>query len=1223
MATSTAVHSNAFNFMSYLQSGVDPRTGQYTVAISLPSIAVNNITGPDVSLGLNFNPLNTQDAGWGLGWSLPRSEYDPKRSIVSLGSGETFKVTAIDADGLCTMEEQKLLGFKLYDEGGERYRIVHKSGDVEELQVMGSSASRMALPIRLYAISGRSVSFFYEAPTFPLMLTRIEDELGNTLFSVKRNANTNIEVLLQPFAGEQGTPLAKFELTLGANGVVDAVVLPTIERASWRFTYQKDTNTGLMFITQAHSPVGGSESVTYDWTGHQLPAGASPSTLPRVSKHTSVPGFGQATLETEYSYSTKNFLGAGDSAITWDSSGVDNLYQAAPDYVYETLESSLVDGKAVRVTTRTFNCFHLLISELTTQGKNHQEVITEYYVDPDVPFLQQLPYCQLPKNVITRWRLDDEALIRSETVYNEYDNQGNLTLLKQANGLTETSTYYPVTGDGDDCPPDPAGFIRHLKNKTITPVTTALHRAPSLSTTYKYKTLAPFDSVSHAWHVVDTELLQEEVEGVSGILQSTQYHYIDDVADNLRHGRVASDVVTLNGHSLTTSYQYDLGPVPTPGKAPACEYLSTVVVVSSDLDAHTKSVTNETSLFNGQALLTRDDNGVEIRYVYDALQRVVSETVAPGKVSEATRQYSYVLCAQAGDQATQTSINVKGVKTVTYMDGLNRAVGEARINADSKLAADLFRPTYSASYDALGQLVNETVVDWEDDADREMTTYFRYDDWGQQYCTVAPDSVEVYEVTDPRGTSQWAEGVVVTRWQQSSNTTSQVTKTTGKTVTLMNLFEKPVQEQRWDLNNTLVSTHFYEYDGLGRTAKEIDALSNTTLYRYDAFDRMTQTILPGGAVVVRAYAPHSTEDLPVLISIDGTELGTQSFDGLGRMSSSVTGGRSQSYDYAPGQIQPNKVTTAGGQIIEYEYDPLLGEEPAKRTVNGVLATYTYDPKNARLNECTEAGLTLSRSYFSTGQLNSESQGEYTMIYNYSLQGLILGYTDVLGNTQSYVYDFERGGRLSSTKLGTTESSFSYDELGQTCEIATIDTTDAANPQAVTISLQYDEFGREIERSFDLNGVKQKLVQRYNTIDNLVQRVLSALDENGDVIEVLRDEAYEYDARARLTKYSCSGSQKPVDPYGNYIDQQIFRFDALDNITRVRTDFGDESNTAIYAYDGVDPVQLTSVTNNHASVDPLIIVLKYDLNGNLILDERGRILSYDDLNRLTSVSDTAH
>ncbi|MQT71567.1 hypothetical protein GHO43_26715 [Pseudomonas sp. FSL R10-0071] len=146
------------------------------------------------------------------------------------------------------MEEQKLLSFKLYDDGGERYRIVHKSGNIEELLVFGRAESRIALPVRLYSVEGRSVSFYYEDTAYPLMLTRIE-------------------VLLYPFAGEQGAALAKYELELGANGVVDSIVLPTPERARWRFTYKQDINTALMFITEAFSPVGGSEFITYEWVG--------------------------------------------------------------------------------------------------------------------------------------------------------------------------------------------------------------------------------------------------------------------------------------------------------------------------------------------------------------------------------------------------------------------------------------------------------------------------------------------------------------------------------------------------------------------------------------------------------------------------------------------------------------------------------------------------------------------------------------------------------------------------------------------------------------------------------------------------------------------------------------------------------------------------------------------------------------------------------------------
>ena len=44
IATSSA-HSNAFNFLGFMQGGVDPRTGQYTLGIELPKIVANNLIG--------------------------------------------------------------------------------------------------------------------------------------------------------------------------------------------------------------------------------------------------------------------------------------------------------------------------------------------------------------------------------------------------------------------------------------------------------------------------------------------------------------------------------------------------------------------------------------------------------------------------------------------------------------------------------------------------------------------------------------------------------------------------------------------------------------------------------------------------------------------------------------------------------------------------------------------------------------------------------------------------------------------------------------------------------------------------------------------------------------------------------------------------------------------------------------------------------------------------
>jgi RHS repeat-associated protein len=322
------------------------------------------------------------------------------------------------------------------------------------------------------------------------------------------------------------------------------------------------------------------------------------------------------------------------------------------------------------------------------------------------------------------------------------------------------------------------------------------------------------------------------------------------------------------------------------------------------------------------------------------------------------------------------------------------------------------------------------------------------------------------------------------------------------------------------------------------------------------------------------------------------------------------------FTYEPGQTQPHTVTTPSGEVIEYEYQPELGTEPLRRSLTGnISADYEYDRENARLTSCQEQGLQLTREYYSTGEPKSERRivegNEYTMHYRYSRLGRLCAYTDVLEQEQRYQYDAQ--GRLEQTQLGTTVSTFAYDALGQT---ARIHTHDSLSGQSVGITLEYDEFGRETLRIFDLDGVEQQLSQVYNDVDGLKQRTL----RQGAV--VLRDESYVYDLRGRLTDYTCTGTQPPIDPYNKPISSQVFSFDALDNIKSVLTSFPGGTNTATYTYDTVsDPTQLLSVANDHADY-PSSIELEYNLDGHLIRDEASRTLEYDPLGRLVSVSGPA-
>ncbi|WP_082481464.1 RHS repeat domain-containing protein [Pseudomonas sp. Leaf127] len=1205
MTTSTSVHSNAFNFMSFLSNGVDPRTGQYTVSISLPEVKANALRGPGLPLVLSYNPLNTVDSGLGLGWSLQLSQYARDKSIISLSSGESFKITGTQGADRLVMKEQKIDSFHLYKQDSpEQYRVMHKSGLVEILEPQGSA---FAVPKTIHAPEGHKLTLEYVVfdNQWPLLKV-IKDQAGEELLSIERASN-EVVLLLGPTAGPDGGPLARFSMTLDGDTTVKRITLPTDNLASWRFEYDPIYGKHPRIVS-VETPTGAHERLYYEDSGHPFPGSTGRDNLPRVTRHVIEPGFAQPPLDVSYTYSPENFLGAGLS-IGWDEDGLDNLYKYVGSYAYTSTESQVVDSVS-RAITRTFNQFHLLTQEHTEQGNAVKDIETRYGLLAGKPFYEQPSDCQLPKEVDTRWSLKNDATLqRTEKVISAYDAYGNLTREQQANGVTETRTWYPADGSQDGCPADPEGFVRQLKELTVTPAA-GEGCAPVLRTRYRYVALPALDGSGLAdWLTQDSETLLQVNGSAEQTLQSTTFSYINAPAVALLHGQLEQQTLTLNGLDTSTHYAYSVEDSP----AFAQSVLHTVQTLSG-FDGQQKVITLEHSLLNGEPLLNRDDNDVEIRYQYDVLRRVTRETVAPGTAFEALRQYTYTLCANAGEQAEQTVIDVKQVKTTSRFDGLNRVVFEARDDADTLGRASEPRQIYAAEYDAWGQLVEETEFDWLDDRQLALTRRLAYDDWGQSFSETGPDGVKTVEQTDPIGTDQ-SLGPIQCSWREGSDGSLG-----GKTETWFNLFEKPTRIERKDAAGTPVSLETVTYDGLGRTHEEtqiVDGVARITRFGYDAFDRLLDNTLADGSIVSRTYAAHSTEDLPVSIRVqDGVKqslLGEQVFDGLDRRTRAITGGREQVFTYLPGQRQPESVTTASGQVIGYEYDLQLSEEPRLRHLPGnVAALYEYDEHNARLISCQEQGESLSREYFSTGELKSETRQSgdgvaYQMFYRYSRLGRLLTYTDVLGQQQLNVYDTQ--GRLDNTTLVTTTAHFTYDVFGR---LMKTETADSASGQYLHTELEYDDFDREKRRTFNLNGVVQSLEQHWNEADEVRQRTLM------QGADTLRKELYQYDKRGRLKRYDCAGSQPPVDPYGNVIVNQTFTFDGLDNFKNVLTRFAEGSNMATYTYSVDDPAQLVHIKNQGANY-PQEIALTYDADGNLTQDEAERTLTYDALNRLTSVS----
>ncbi|RII76144.1 RHS repeat domain-containing protein [Pseudomonas monteilii] len=1279
MAIETVLHSNAFNAAGFVQNAVDPRTGQYALSINFSALVGNAQVGPALPIRLVFNPFNDQNVGFGRGWYIELTQYVPGSRMLRLHTGESFKVTGSGAEP--GIKERKLKTFRLFDdsEGGKKqYRVVHKSHTEEVLSEYGTGANLVALPSEVRAASGHRIRLSYTPDS--QRLERIVDGTGLALLEISYGSTVTFK--LHP-AAQNGKPLAEYKLSL-VNDELRQVDLPGEAGGNWRFDYTKVF--GLTCLAKVSTPYGGVEDIRYaenNDPGHLLPGGGARAAIPRVTSHVVSPGAGQPPMKTTYAYTIEkdgaqlshNFVGYG-SDVSWRDDGEDNLYRALSSYQYGSTAKQVrigADGKdeVLRTTERTYNRFHLLVSEVVVQGKNKITYRTKYHGDVATEFDNQPSNFQLPLEQARSWSVIGEAgKSRDEpATRTEYDLHGNLTAQTLPSGQRTVIEYYPAEDDPD-------GFVRNQKSVTDYPAPGGDKPAPVLRKRFEYEALARVsypDALSKLpapdWLVPTKETLCEVVGEVEQApLQETTTGPVNEPGDLLRHGRPLLQTLLMGGEKTETGFTYE--PETLDGH-PALVIKQKITGFDHGfIDEQTgkprhvsKEITVKHSMLIGEPLLNRDDNNVEIEYAYDALRRVVRETVSPNDPTfKASRTYQYGLVSAPGGKASQLRVDVKGVAIRSYIDGLGRVASEERHDADAEDVQrhSVFRPRNAFTYDELGQLTEAVEYDWKGDQQMPLATQYEYDDWGQQRCEIGPDKVKRFQEHDPIGSNPFGADPAgklptQTSWSESADGTLSL----GKTTTWMNLFEQPAQMQRFDLEGKLYAKHQYFYDGLGRNVREIDARNAQTSSTYDAFGRPVDQTLADKSVVHRDYAVHSSEDLPILISVEGIVLGEQAFDGLNRMISSTTGGRKRRMYYEPGQSKPSKVTTAAGNDIEYEYRPQLSEEPEVRRIPGKQADYTFDPKNARLTWCKEEGEELARTYYSTGEIKGETRtigGEtWSMEYGTSLLGRQLFYKDVLGQTQTYEY--YASGLLEKTALGTTSSRFFYDGLSNTQCILTLDGT-----QGLATELEYDHQGRECLRRFVfLNAVVeapiegftfanenvqalveeaglrvqgvQELTQTYSVLDQITSKTLTEQRVNrlrnqktskkwtkND--RALREETYSYDLRGRLEEYECRGllSHSPKDPAGKTIRYQYFEFDKLDNITWVLTEFEEEGgvtgvNEATYLFEYEDPAQLSGVTNTHADYDDF--TLKYDNDGNMTLDDKGKPIGYDTLGRQIS------
>ncbi|CAO98069.1 RHS repeat domain-containing protein [Erwinia tasmaniensis] len=1192
---SPSFYSQASNFISAVQGGVDPRTGLFNFNLSLVNLHSGKLAGPALSLSLQYSPLSSDNEGFGQGFSLNLTRYNIATRKLVLSTGEEY---CISSSGK-TVKQKKLKNFIFENTDNESYRVIYKSGLIESLSPFGV----MFLPTRITAPDGRSLSLVWRSSHSPPRLEQITDDDGTVLCAIshadERLATLAFKVL--PDHAESGyQTVFKFTNAYLTRVTSSADTVPLI----WTFHYD-DIGPGNDYraITSVTSPTGLREQVTYyPDRAMAFPDIAGRHALPCVHVHKIFPGGGQPRTVTLWDWTEHNYLGREAGQNQWQPDTDEMLMILLNDYRYGSTEKVMgMDGSTVLSTvTRSYNSYHLQVSESTFRDGKTFLHATQYHAVPGATFDEQPAQYALPAQQTASW--DDGSGATSRTLMTrwQFDEAGNPLRQDEPNGSVTEYVYYPAEGEGEACPADPHGFTRYLKSKTLTPLRIKGDEPLSrMVNTWKQQ-----DVINGKGYAVVDDTITRTV-GSARLFISRDYYR--DVTDDLTFGREKARIITLTP-CLEASETYT--------RRQSFTYRSTPQGLrqSESFTSHDGLTAYHTTLRHpslGHLLSETDAQGVTAVRTYDKVGRVLTHSVMPGMLHERKTTWSYSI----GDKGPVTlEMDAAGNQTKTFFDGAGRESSCRRLDRD---ASQKWFEISSRTWGPLGEMVAGSCNDWLTDSSvpQRLGTFVSYDGWGWIGEQGFTDGTKLVQANDP---------MLLTQTLSLHGSADGEDLNSGSFTTVLEERSRlPLSEVRKNAVGQAQSERSHEWDGLGRLRLDTDELNHKTALSYDAFGRVLTHILPDSTTVTRTYAAHLTGNQVTTLSVTGKDsdgnprtwlLGTQEFDGFARVTQRSSGGRATLYAYEAAAPHPSSVTLPSGKIVKCTHVPELGNVLSSMTVDGVAQVFGYDPATGHPITAEEGDTRIEYSLNPSGSLKAERFTQWSLSreagYTRTLAGKMVAYRDIAGKKTTCVRDAT--GRLITMKDVDLTVDLEYDALGRlNWQLV----TNIATQATLITRLTFNDFGWETARIIsDSSGGELKVTQSW--LANGLMASRTTLRDKG----VLREERFAYDARNRLVSYTVSGTSLPQDAYGHQITAQAYRYDALNNLTMITTPLIYGSiDVATYYYGNIaDPTQLTAII--HSSIGyPRVIQLEYDAGGRLIRDEAGRVLSYDAIGRLTDIN----
>lgn len=1161
------IYSNAFNFASHQDGGVDLRTGQYSRTIQLTTLRPQGPLEVARDIQLVFSMLSPTDAGYGAGWRLNISRYDIAQRLLTLASGEVHRVSGLPEVGQpLPMPDLKLRNVLVVRTGGEEISVLHIDGVTEVLRRAGDLYRTTSLIFE----NGEAFDLSYTG--FGALSAIRSRVLDRDVLSLEYRSGS----LLRSRALTQGGRLAEVVFT-HSNGQLNAVTLPfeTTDQGADpadqpKFLYRYLTlRNGMVGVVRVDNPHGGVDVVQYD---EQALLYYRQAYLPAAVRLIRSPGAGQPDIVMRYRYSSdRNFTGYPFE--NGFDPGTDNLYRVVGPYDYWG-EQTIVDpddgDRPIERVTARFNRFHLMTRQETERSGARTIESFEYNEIAGKTFLDQPANLQLPRRVTTTFQADGDPASREETVTVESDVYGNTLARTDVSGIRTEYDYYPAAGDGEDCPADPAGhFVRFPRSERVVPASTARGEAPRV-TTLTYAALPRLAG--------DGYFVLERARRTSTGISSEETRLIDP-ARPMAHGRPALGVVTVGGASCVTEFAY--------------------VVDGLDLDERRTVIGHDGArasarrvvcTLTNMPLRVEGDGDPATAFAYDVAGRVIQETVAPDTEKAARRGYVY----HFGPGALLEETDAAGMRYVTRYDGLGRLVSAAQ-----RLEGEDERRIKALGYDRLGRKVSETLYDQLEDRELALTTRYAYGGWNDLDRTIRPDG-----------------GVVLSVRDRVADTLTSGTEGLCLTVSRYNAFQKVDQVTRISSAGRRVLDLRRDYDGFGRCASAVDVDGHVTDYGYDAFDRITAIRMrpadgTAGRTVETRYDPASSDSLAIETAVNGVVLGRRAYDGLGRIIHSGLGeAPGTTYRYQGGERQPSEAVSARGIRLTYDYDPALGELNSVLSSGGEARSFRLDPVSGRVDRATNPLAERQAAYDTFQAMTSErletGGRRWESRYLSSPAGRQLRRTGPEGAAVDLAYD--DAGRLTGLGSESWEQAVGYDAWSRPRTI-----TMAQVGLALETAIAFDDFGREARRTLSAAGETFEIIESlYDDRDRLTER--RTLDGQGVTVSL---ERFAYDAYGRLIDFSCEEPAQPANRTGRPVAAQSFAYDALDNIVQVVTRFADGGvDTAVRLFDGPIPTQLITIESSDRSASRR---LTYDADGNLLSDGAGGVYAYDDFGRLCHAS----